>query len=194
VQLHIGESRDSGFDAEPVIGPRFARTGWHRPGMTESIEIVITGLDPVIHLLRKNFLRRLMDARIKSGHDGCVLWSTPFSETVIASQRVARMECHLSPCGRGRIASTDAIRVRGYGPSIGRAPSPIEVGYIRLRQFDMPNSGKPELGGRGSAPPPVQVLDSNSQRQFICRTVIASEAKQSTKQQKERWIASLRSQ
>src|SRR6202163_1064841 len=34
VQLHIGESRDSGFDAEPVIGPRFARTRWHRPGMT----------------------------------------------------------------------------------------------------------------------------------------------------------------
>jgi hypothetical protein len=29
------ESRDSGFDAEPVIGPRFARTRWHRPGMTE---------------------------------------------------------------------------------------------------------------------------------------------------------------
>jgi hypothetical protein len=36
------------------------------------IEIVITGLDPVIHLLRKNFLRRWMDARIKSGHDECV--------------------------------------------------------------------------------------------------------------------------
>src|SRR5882757_7572744 len=35
-QLRIGESRDSGLDAEPVIGPRFARTRWHRPGMTES--------------------------------------------------------------------------------------------------------------------------------------------------------------
>jgi hypothetical protein len=34
------------------------------------IEIVITGpLTPVIHLLRKKLLRRLMDARIKSGHD-----------------------------------------------------------------------------------------------------------------------------
>jgi hypothetical protein len=33
------------------------------------IEIVITGLDPVIQLLRKTFSRRLMDARIKSGHD-----------------------------------------------------------------------------------------------------------------------------
>jgi hypothetical protein len=33
---------------------------------------VITGLDPVIHLFEK-LLRRLMDARIKSGHDACVL-------------------------------------------------------------------------------------------------------------------------
>jgi hypothetical protein len=33
------------------------------------IEIVITGPDPVIHLFRKRLLRRLMDARIKSGHD-----------------------------------------------------------------------------------------------------------------------------
>jgi hypothetical protein len=33
-QLRIWESRDSGFDAEPVIGPRFARTRSHRRGMT----------------------------------------------------------------------------------------------------------------------------------------------------------------
>jgi hypothetical protein len=32
--MRIGESRDSGFDAELVIGPRVARTRWHRPGMT----------------------------------------------------------------------------------------------------------------------------------------------------------------
>jgi hypothetical protein len=36
--------------------------------------IVITGLDPVIHLLRNSFLQRWMDARIKSGHDGGILW------------------------------------------------------------------------------------------------------------------------
>src|SRR6266702_2755903 len=36
-QLRIRESRDSGFDAEPVIGPRFARTRWHRPGMTVAV-------------------------------------------------------------------------------------------------------------------------------------------------------------
>jgi hypothetical protein len=35
-QLRIGESLDFGFDAEPVIGPRFARTRWHRSGMTGS--------------------------------------------------------------------------------------------------------------------------------------------------------------
>jgi len=58
-------------------------------------DALITGLDPVIHLLRKNLLRRWMDARIKSGHDERVLSSTPLSrdaeslETVIASQQVA---------------------------------------------------------------------------------------------------------
>ena len=40
------ESRDSGFDAEPVIGPRFARTRWHRPGMTSKWQV------------RSNFARR----------------------------------------------------------------------------------------------------------------------------------------
>src|SRR6202035_1673928 len=40
------ESRDSPmcnctsrFDAEPVIGPRFARTRWHRPGMTVPVAL-----------------------------------------------------------------------------------------------------------------------------------------------------------
>jgi hypothetical protein len=48
-------------------------------------------LCPAIHLLRKMILRRLMDARIKSGHDERVLSPTPLSqdaeslETVIAS-------------------------------------------------------------------------------------------------------------
>jgi hypothetical protein len=36
--LRIGESFDSGFDAEPVIGPARGRTRWHRPGMTDSIK------------------------------------------------------------------------------------------------------------------------------------------------------------
>jgi hypothetical protein len=42
-------------------------------GRRECRQLVIAGLDPAIHLLRKNFLRRWMDARIKSGHDECVL-------------------------------------------------------------------------------------------------------------------------
>src|SRR5258707_3191895 len=36
VRLHIGESRDSGFDAEPVIGAARGRTRWHRLGKTRS--------------------------------------------------------------------------------------------------------------------------------------------------------------
>src|SRR5712692_10534014 len=39
VQLHIGESLDSGLDAEPVIGPARGRTRWHRPGMTVSSKL-----------------------------------------------------------------------------------------------------------------------------------------------------------
>jgi hypothetical protein len=36
-----------------------------------STHSVIAGLDPAIHLLRKMVLRRLMDARVKPGHDEC---------------------------------------------------------------------------------------------------------------------------
>src|SRR6266852_2886302 len=46
---------------------------------------------------------------------------------------------------------------KGYSLTIDRnpspQPSPTEVRYIRLRQIKMANSGKPELDGRGSAPP-----------------------------------------
>jgi hypothetical protein len=35
-----------------------------------SLAVVIAGLDPAIHL-RKNIFRRMMDARVKPGHDGC---------------------------------------------------------------------------------------------------------------------------
>ena len=36
-----------------------------------STHSVIAGLDPAIHLLRKMVSRRLMDARVKPGHDEC---------------------------------------------------------------------------------------------------------------------------
>src|SRR5580693_493733 len=36
--LHIGVSRGFGFCAEPVIGPRSARTRWRSPGTTMSSE------------------------------------------------------------------------------------------------------------------------------------------------------------
>src|SRR5258708_14316351 len=70
------------------------------------------------------------------------------------SSVVRQTRPHLS---HGERSDCEAIRVRGEELSIDRTPSPqpspIEVGYIRLRRFEMPNSGKPELGGRGSALP-----------------------------------------
>src|ERR1700704_5568993 len=61
----------------------------------------------------------------------------------------------LSPLPWGEVGAQR--RVRGYGLTIDRnpssQPSPIEVGYIRLRHLGMPNSGRPELGGKGGAPP-----------------------------------------
>src|SRR5258708_7780630 len=70
------------------------------------------------------------------------------------SSVVRQTRPHLSD---GERSNCEAIRVRGEELSIDRTPSPqpspIEVGYIRLRRFEMPNSGKPELGGRGSALP-----------------------------------------
>jgi hypothetical protein len=38
-RTHTSNNEDTGIDAEPVIGPRFARTRWHRPGMTVSAPI-----------------------------------------------------------------------------------------------------------------------------------------------------------
>ena len=36
IQSHVQSLYlDSGLAAEPVIGPRFARTRWRRPGMTD---------------------------------------------------------------------------------------------------------------------------------------------------------------
>jgi hypothetical protein len=37
--------------------------------------------------------------------------------------------------------------------------SPIEVGYIRLRQIKMTNSGKPELDGRGERAAAAEIFD-----------------------------------
>src|SRR5258708_28607930 len=47
-----------------------------------------------------------------------------------------RARCHLSPCGRGRIASTDAVRVRGCGIGTARVatphPNPLPQGEREL--------------------------------------------------------------
>jgi hypothetical protein len=90
-------------DGEEAQGLSGAKLGSHAKETVIPIEIVITGLDPVIHLLRKNFLRRLMDARIKSGHDGCVLWFTPFSDRhcerseAIHQATKRKMDCFAEP-------------------------------------------------------------------------------------------------
>jgi hypothetical protein len=54
------------FVAEFIIGPAEGRTRWLLAMTFLPIEIVVTALDPAIHLLRKGLVRRLMDARIKS--------------------------------------------------------------------------------------------------------------------------------
>jgi hypothetical protein len=71
-----------------------------------------------------------------------------------------RPVCHLSRRERSdRIARCDpgeGFRCIDRPHPLTRrcAPtSPIEVGYIRLRQSIMPNSGRPELGGRGEEQP-----------------------------------------
>jgi hypothetical protein len=70
----------------------------------------------------------------------------------VSSQRRDRdARSHLSPCGRGRIASSDAIRVRGYGPSIDLNPSPQpsptrgEGAHRRLRKFSIQFSKSPPV-------------------------------------------------
>jgi hypothetical protein len=87
-------------------------------------------------------------------------------------------------------------------------PLPLEAGYIRLRQFDMPSSGKPELGGREraavAATPSqnvnpdrqisVQIQFSNSQKHFVVEPSLRAQRSNPWSPQKERWIASLRSQ
>jgi hypothetical protein len=51
-QLRIGESLDSGFDAEPVVGPAKGRTRWHRPGMTAWMDLLSLSDDVSRHFSR----------------------------------------------------------------------------------------------------------------------------------------------
>src|SRR5262245_32239076 len=45
--------------------------------MRAAIAVVIAGLDPAIHPLRKKFLRRTMDPRVKPTGDGRFAWPAP---------------------------------------------------------------------------------------------------------------------
>ena len=50
---------------------------------------VIAGFDPAIHLLPR-ILAKMMDARIKSGHDGHFLWASRFRDTTSRSRGLFR--------------------------------------------------------------------------------------------------------
>jgi hypothetical protein len=54
-----------------------------------ALEIVITGLDPVILFFEKSSLRRLMDARIKSGHDERVCVATVIARSEATKQSIS---------------------------------------------------------------------------------------------------------
>jgi hypothetical protein len=74
--------------------PLARRFNFQTAKLQADFEIVITGLDPVIHLLRRNASRRLMDARIKTGHD----------------------KSHSRDANRARgVAKTSALKNRGRG-------------------------------------------------------------------------------
>jgi hypothetical protein len=64
---------------------------------------VIAGLDPAIHSLRKMLMRRLMDARINSGHDGCPCVDISFAEHSFAiSPHDPREFCQNLPLSENR--------------------------------------------------------------------------------------------
>jgi hypothetical protein len=62
-------ARENSPAAARVLDSNFKQPRTIRCRAVIPIEIVIAGLDPVIHPLRRKLLRRGMDARIKSGHD-----------------------------------------------------------------------------------------------------------------------------
>src|SRR5438876_12332093 len=71
-QLRIGESRDSGIDA---IGPRFARTRWHRPGMTAEMRRTFSPRNSIRlrkaeHLLGDEAQNQLRADRLDAGDQG----------------------------------------------------------------------------------------------------------------------------
>jgi len=111
---------DSGFDAEPVIGPRIARTRWHRPGMTKNIDFATDKdyipLRPFVSgafleaILKRNGRRRfcLRARNAKSGAD--------------TGHRPARLDSPAGSSADGEAAATGAIRMR----PTGGAPPPHE--------------------------------------------------------------------
>jgi hypothetical protein len=67
--LEISLGRILPAQARGFVGIWGRRVKAHRSVVPTTFPLVVAGLDPAIHLLRKT-LSQLMDARIKSGHDG----------------------------------------------------------------------------------------------------------------------------
>jgi hypothetical protein len=68
------------------------------------VKPLIAGLDPAIHLFPKMLLRRLMDARIKSGHDERVCRLS--FDLVQALQKPAHVTASVYRTERNTIANT----------------------------------------------------------------------------------------
>jgi hypothetical protein len=69
ISLGISLGRILPAQARGFVGIWGGRVKAHPPAVPAAFPLVIAGLDPAIHLLRKT-ISQLMDARIKSGHDG----------------------------------------------------------------------------------------------------------------------------
>src|SRR5260370_14725418 len=68
--------------------------------------------------------------------------------------------CFTSPMGRGRIASPDAIRVRGYSPTIDRNPLylPIEQNVRWKRLSALAGGHRPKRAAMSPDTPPATTV------------------------------------
>jgi hypothetical protein len=109
-QLRIGESRDSGLDAEPVIGPRVARTRWHRPGMTEC------GLLRRFAPRKDDKSRRAFTPPRRDAPESCIRSSAPL-------EGVGNAGCPLHPRPRVHFVVLERTRVTTSTPESPGIPA-----------------------------------------------------------------------
>ena len=110
------------------------RGACHRAGLcadpvtrNDGINTVVSSLFDEIRITSRPGAPRLAPRECGRISSGCLKFrigrfSAESSAALLASRAADTL--HLSPCGRGRIASPDAIRVRGFAPPIDRDPHP----------------------------------------------------------------------